>query len=69
MTVDITTATLVLVYAGMAGYIVYLQHRVRKAASDMRISIEIIRGLITGKISVEEIDDGFRIKRNPASVS
>jgi hypothetical protein len=63
MTVDIATSTMVFVYVGMAGYIVYLQsklHRIRKDASFMAF---VIQDMAEGNVTVERKDGKLNITR------
>jgi hypothetical protein len=54
MTVDITTATMVLVYAGMAGYIVYLQYKLREVRFHAGAMASLVKDIAEGNVTVEK---------------
>jgi hypothetical protein len=63
MTVDITTATMVLVYAGMAGYIVYLQYKLREVKFHAGAMASLIKDMAEGNVKVERRDGKTTISR------
>lgn len=63
MTVDITTATMVLVYAGMAGYIVYLQYKLREVRFHAGAMASLIKDMAEGNVKVERRDGKTTISR------
>jgi hypothetical protein len=63
MTVDIATASMVLVYAGMAGYIVYLQHKLREAKFHAGAMVALIKDMAEGNVTVERRDGKTTISR------
>lgn len=63
MTVDITTATMVLVYAGMAGYIVYLQTKLREAKFHAGAMASMIKDMVEGNVVVERQNGKLSISR------
>lgn len=66
MTVDITTASMVLVYMGMAGYIVYLQYRLKEVKYHAGMLSMAIKDLIEGKVIVERINGKLSVRQPEA---
>jgi hypothetical protein len=64
MTVDITTASLVLVYFGMAGYIVWLQYRLREVKRHAGMLSMAVKDLIEGKVTVEKVNGKLTVRHS-----
>lgn len=62
MTVDITTASMVLVYVGMAGYIVWLQYKTRELRRHAVMLSMAIKDIIEGNVLVEKINGKIRVQ-------
>ncbi len=63
MTLDITTATMVIAYMGMAGYIVYLEYRLKQVKYHAGMLSMAIKDLIEGKVIVERINGKLSVKQ------
>lgn len=63
MTVDITTAAMVLVYACMAGYIVFLQYRLRQVKYHAGMLSMAIKDIMDGTVKLEKKDGKLNITR------
>jgi hypothetical protein len=53
------------VYAAMAGYIMYLQHQLKKSNQAGALLTMLIRDMVEGDVEIERTDDGIRIKHKP----
>lgn len=51
------------VYFAMAGYIVYLQHRLRQATEAGATMAMVLRDVANGELEIERYSDGFKIVR------
>jgi hypothetical protein len=49
------------VYFAMAGYIMYLQHRVKEATKAGAVMAMVLHDIANGELEVERYKDGFRI--------
>lgn len=52
------------VYAAMAGYIMYLQHQLKKAKHACEMLAMVLRDMVNGDVEIERTDDGIHIKHN-----
>lgn len=51
------------VYIGMAGYIMWLQHRVAEATKAGAVMAMVLNDLARGELEIERHNDGFKIIR------
>lgn len=54
-----------IVYAAMAGYIMYLQHQLKKSNQAGALLTMLIRDMVEGDVEIERTSDGIRIKHKP----
>ena len=54
-----------IVYAAMAGYIMYLQHQLKKSNQAGALLTMLIHDMVEGDVEIERTDDGIRIKHKP----
>lgn len=54
-----------IVYAAMAGYIMYLQHQLKKSNHAGALLTMLIRDMVEGDVEIERTNDGIRIKHKP----
>lgn len=52
------------VYAAMAGYIMYLQHQLKKSNQAGALLTMLIHDMVEGDVEIERTEDGIRIKHN-----
>ena len=51
-----------IVYAAMAGYIMYLQHQLKKSNQAGALLTMLIHDMVEGDVEIERTNDGIRIK-------
>ncbi len=51
-----------IVYAAMAGYIMYLQHQLKKSNQAGALLTMLIHDMVQGDVEIERTDDGIRVK-------
>lgn len=52
------------VYAAMAGYIMYLQHQLKKSNQAGALLTMLIHDMVQGEVEIERTEDGIRVKHN-----
>lgn len=52
------------VYAAMAGYIMYLQHQLKKSNHAGAMLAMVLKDIAEGEVEIERTKDGIRIKHN-----
>ena len=56
------------VYAAMAGYIIYLQHQLKKAHKAVAKLMMILHDIASGEVEIKGASDGFSIARKRKNV-
>ena len=56
------------VYAAMAGYIMYLQHQLKKAHKAVAMLTMILHDIASGEVEIKGASDGFSIARKRQDV-
>ena len=51
------------VYAAMAGYIIYLQHQLKKAHKSAAMMMMILHDIASGEVEIKGASDGLSIAR------
>ncbi len=57
------------VYFAMAGYIMYLQHQLKKSNHAGEMLTMILHDIATGQVEIARTDDGIRIRKDNRQVS
>lgn len=56
------------VYFAMAGYIMYLQHQLKKSNCAGKMLTMILHDIATGQVEIERTNDGIRIRKDNRQV-
>lgn len=57
------------VFACMAGYIIYLQHQLKLANRTGKVLTMILHDIATGEVDIERTENGIRIRKDDREVS
>lgn len=57
------------VYAAMAGYIMYLQHQLKKAQNAGAFLTMVLHDIASGEVEIERTEHGIRIRKDDREVS
>lgn len=67
--ISYTELMVLAVYAAMAGYIVYLQHQLKKAQHAGAFLTMVLHDMVNGDVEIERTSDGIRIRKDDREVS